>query len=219
MEKPIITIGREYGAGGHTVAKALSQQLGIPAYDKEIIKITAEESGLTESILQRTEESDGLGNLISWFLPSGGLSSYDRAILAQAQVIRNLAAQGPCIIVGRGADYILRDLPQVINVFLYADPADKLQRHGHLWRHPGAGGPPGAPLGRSPGVLLPLPHQEKVGGPKKLPSHPEHQPCGQTGLCRTHPSVRPPGYGSGEGDPVKNSQPQHPNRCCGCLFL
>ena len=100
MEKPIITIGREYGAGGHTVAKALSQQLGIPAYDKEIIKITAEESGLTESILQRTEESDGLGNLISWFLPSGGLSSYDRAILAQAQVI---------------------------NVFLYADPADKLQ--------------------------------------------------------------------------------------------
>ena len=127
MEKPIITIGREYGAGGHTVAKALSQQLGIPAYDKEIIKITAEESGLTESILQRTEESDGLGNLISWFLPSGGLSSYDRAILAQAQVIRNLAAQGPCIIVGRGADYILRDLPQVINVFLYADPADKLQ--------------------------------------------------------------------------------------------
>ena len=102
MEKPIITIGREYGAGGHTVAKALSQQLGIPAYDKEIIKITAEESGLTESILQRTEESDGLGNLISWFLPSGGLSSYDRAILAQAQVIRNLAAQGPCIIVGGG---------------------------------------------------------------------------------------------------------------------
>lgn len=209
MEKPIITIGREYGAGGHTVAKALSQQLGIPAYDKEIIKITAEESGLTESILQRTEESDGLGNLISWFLPSGGLSSYDRAILAQAQVIRNLAAQGPCIIVGRGADYILRDLPQVINVFLYADPADKLQYAMDTY----------GDTREQAAVLLPLPHQEKVGGPEKLPSHPEHQSCGQTGLCRTHPSVRPPGYGSGEGDPVKNSQPQHPNRCCGCLFL
>ena len=217
MEKPIITIGREYGAGGHTVAKALSQQLGIPAYDKEIIKITAEESGLTESILQRTEESDGLGNLISWFLPSGGLSSYDRAILAQAQVIRNLAAQGPCIIVGRGADYILRDLPQVINVFLYADPADKLQYAMDTYgdtREQAA-----RRVRHSDAARESYYHyltKKKWGD---LKNYHEHQSCGQTGLCRTHPSVRPPGYGSEEGDPVKNSQPQHPNRCCGCLFL
>ena len=127
MDTPIITIGREYGAGGHTVARIIAQRLGIPAYDKEIIKLTAEESGLNEAVLQSTEESDGLRKLISWFLPSGAVSTYDQAILAQAQVIRNIAAQGPCVIVGRGADYILRDLPNVVNVFLYANREDKLR--------------------------------------------------------------------------------------------
>ena len=136
------------------------------------------------------------------------------------QVIRNLAAQGPCIIVGRGADYILRDLPQVINVFLYADPADKLQYAMDTYgdtREQAA-----RRVRHSDAARESYYHyltKKKWGDLKKLPSHPEHQSCGQTGLCRTHPSVRPPGYGSGEGDPVKNSQPQHPNRCCGCLFL
>ena len=193
MDTPIITIGREYGAGGHTVARIIAQRLGIPAYDKEIIKLTAEESGLNEAVLQSTEESDGLRKLISWFLPSGAVSTYDQAILAQAQVIRNIAAQGPCVIVGRGADYILRDLPNVVNVFLYANREDKLRYAMDTY----GDSPEQAARRRRPGVLLPLPHQEKVGGSEELPPQPEHQPRGQGSLRGAHPPVRPAGGGGG----------------------
>lgn len=125
--KHIITIGREYGAGGRSVAKRISAVLGIPHYDKEIIKMTAEKTGLTEELIQGTEEHDAGRTLFSWLFPSGSISAYDQAILAQAQTIRRIAEQGPCVIVGRGADYILRDLPNVVNVFLYAEKKDKLQ--------------------------------------------------------------------------------------------
>ena len=125
--KQIITIGREYGAGGHTVAKRIAAVLKIPYYDKEIIKIAAEKSGLTEEMIKGTEEHDTGRSLLSWIFPSGSISAYDRAILAQAQTIRRIAEEGPCIIVGRGADYILRDVPNTVNVFLYAHWKDKLQ--------------------------------------------------------------------------------------------
>lgn len=125
--KHIITIGREYGAGGHTVAKRIAAVLKIPYYDKEIIKIAAEKSGLTEEMIKGTEEHDTGRSLLSWIFPSGSISAYDRAILAQAQTIRRIAEKGPCIIVGRGADYILRDVPNTVNVFLYAHWKDKLQ--------------------------------------------------------------------------------------------
>lgn len=123
--KTIITIGREYGAGGRTVAKLLSDRLGIPHYDKEIITLAAEKSGLPEQAIRGPEQGSGK-TLLSWFLPRGPMSAYDQAILAQANIIRKLAEEGPCIIVGRGADYILRDREDVLNVFLYADQADKL---------------------------------------------------------------------------------------------
>ena len=125
--KHIITIGREYGAGGHTVAKRIAAVLKIPYYDKEIIKIAAEKSGLTEEMIKGTEEHDTGRSLLSWIFPSGSISAYDRAILAQAQTIRRVAEEGPCIIVGRGADYILRDVSNTVNVFLYAHWKDKLQ--------------------------------------------------------------------------------------------
>lgn len=123
--KTIITIGREYGAGGRTVAKLLSDRLGIPHYDKEIITLAAEKSGLPEQTIRGPEQGSGK-TLLSWFLPRGPMSAYDQAILAQANIIRKLAEEGPCIIVGRWADYILRDREDVLNVFLYADQADKL---------------------------------------------------------------------------------------------
>ena len=125
--KHIITIGREYGAGGRTVARRISDVLEIPYYDKEIITLAAEKSGLTEEMIQGTEEHDTGRSLLSWFFPSGSIPTYDRAILAQAQTIRRIAQDGPCVIVGRGADYILRDLPNIVNVFLYAERRDKLQ--------------------------------------------------------------------------------------------
>lgn len=127
MSKQIITIGREYGAGGRSVAKKISEVLGIPYYDKDIIKMTAEKTGFTEEMIHDTEEREIGRNIFNWFMPSGASSSYDQAILAQAQTIRHIAKQGPCVIVGRAADYILRDLPNVVNVFIYADPEDKIQ--------------------------------------------------------------------------------------------
>ena len=106
--KHIITIGREYGAGGRSVAKRISDLLGIPHYDKEIIQLAAEKTGLSEEMIRGTEEHESGKTLLNWFLPSGSASAYDQAILAQAQTIRKIAEQGPCVIVGRGADYILR---------------------------------------------------------------------------------------------------------------
>lgn len=125
--KHIITIGREYGAGGRTVAKRLSEVLGIPFYDKDIIKLTSEKTGFSEDMIKDTEEQNMARNIFNWLMPNSSSSSYDTAIMAQAQTIRRLAKEGPCIIVGRGADYILRDMPNVINVFLTADEEDKIQ--------------------------------------------------------------------------------------------
>ena len=125
--KTIITIGREYGAGGRTVAKLLSDRLGIPHYDKEIITLAAEKSGLPEQTIRGPEQGSGK-TLLSWFLPRGPMSAYDQAILAQANIIRKLAEEGPCIIVGRGADYILRDDPRRLSVFVHAPLDERVRR-------------------------------------------------------------------------------------------
>lgn len=123
----IITIGREYGAGGRTIAKRISELTGIPYYDKDIIKLTAEKTGFSEEMIQDTEEQTMARTIFNWFMPTATASSYDKAIMAQAQTIRKIAKEGPCVIVGRGADYILRDFPNVINVFVYAEEEDKIQ--------------------------------------------------------------------------------------------
>ena len=123
----IITIGREYGAGGRTIAKRISEILGIPYYDKDIIKLTAEKTGFSEDMIHDTEEQSMARTIMNWLMPSGAASAYDKAIMAQAQTIRKIAKEGPCVIVGRGADYILRDFPNVVNVFVYAEEEDKVK--------------------------------------------------------------------------------------------
>lgn len=123
----IITIGREYGAGGRTIAKRISEILGIPYYDKDIIKLTAEKTGFSEEMIQDTEEQSMARTIMNWLMPSGAASAYDKAIMAQAQTIRKIAKEGPCVIVGRAADYILRDFPNVVNVFVYAEEEDKIK--------------------------------------------------------------------------------------------
>lgn len=123
----IITIGREFGAGGRSIAKKISEMTGIPYYDKDIIKITAEKTGISEEMLQATEDSETRRNVLNWLMSTNMASSYDKAIMVQAEMIRILAKKGPCIIVGRGADYILRDFPGVVNVFVHADMEDKIK--------------------------------------------------------------------------------------------
>lgn len=87
---------------GRSVAKRISDLLGIPHYDKEIIQLAAEKTGISEEMIRGTEEHESGKTLLNWFLPSGSASAYDQAILAQAQTIRKIAEQGPCVIVGRG---------------------------------------------------------------------------------------------------------------------
>lgn len=123
----IITIGREHGSGGWEIAQYISHILKTPFYDKEIIRLTAEQTGLTEEMIQGTEESEAGRRFFSWFPVNGMASAYDQAIVAQAHAIRTLARKGPCVMVGRGADYILRDFPNVVNVFIHGDWEEKLR--------------------------------------------------------------------------------------------
>lgn len=130
MEKKIITISREFGAGGRTVGRIVAEQLGIPFYDKELVEQVAQESGFAAKFIEEHGEHSPNKSIFSYaFSPQGvpgvmnGLSSSDYLWNVQCNVIMQLADQGACVIVGRNADYILKDRPDVLNVFLHADLA------------------------------------------------------------------------------------------------
>jgi len=112
----VITISREYGSGGRYVAQLLAKKLNIPCYDREIIRLTAKESGFTRDFVEQADE-----NKNSFY------ENDDRMFIAEAKVIKKLAKK-PCIIVGRCADYILRDNKNIIKVFLYSDVSSKEKR-------------------------------------------------------------------------------------------
>ena len=126
----IITIGREFGSGGREIGYKLAQKLGIPFYDKEIITYATQEGALSPDILERYEESVQFGtfmhgayNVYSLYHP---VSITDRVFLAQQKVIKELAEKGPCVIVGRCANYILGD--RAISVFVRADLEARIAR-------------------------------------------------------------------------------------------
>ena len=117
----IITISRQFGSGGRTIGKKLAEKLGIPCYDQEIIAAVAKESGFSKDYI--AEHGDDvnttwMGNI---FHMGGSLSNQDVMWVAQSNVVRELAAKGPCVIVGRCADYILRDDYKLLKVFVFAD--------------------------------------------------------------------------------------------------
>lgn len=137
MKKSIITISRQFGSGGRNIAKRLAEELEIPFYDKEIISKAAEESGIDEETFikerERTSRSYYFFGAIAYTLGSpmtmsSDLSLNDRIYIAQAEVIRELAEQGPCVIVGRCADEILSDNENVLNVYIHADIKDRINR-------------------------------------------------------------------------------------------
>lgn len=125
--KRIITITREYGSGGHDLGKALAQELGIPFYDKEIINMTAEESDMTKQFVSQNEQfisPDWIRDAILHDYESPlehSLSPRDILFVAQSRVIRKIAEQESCVIVGRCANYVLKDFPDVIKIFCYSD--------------------------------------------------------------------------------------------------
>ena len=137
MDK-IITISRQYGSGGREIGRRLAEEFGIPFYDNELITRAAKESGYAEVAFETAESRANNSLLYSIARGTAGfggqdigysnLSLDDKIYLAQADVIRKCAAEGPCVIVGRCADYILRKLDNVVHVFVYADLPFRAER-------------------------------------------------------------------------------------------
>ncbi|MDR1719500.1 MAG: cytidylate kinase-like family protein [Dysgonamonadaceae bacterium] len=134
----IITIGRQLGSGGRTIGKMLAQQLEIPCYDRELIQMASQSSGLGKEFFEQADEKTKFhlfGNLLGWFSNPASYEGYlnnslrnESLFQIQSDVIRNLASQHSCIFVGRCADYILRDFPHCVRVFVAADIADRIRR-------------------------------------------------------------------------------------------
>lgn len=132
----IITIGRQCGSGGHEIGKKLAAKLGIAHYDKELLKLAAERSGLSAECVAMYDEAPTNSLLYSLSLGNYGMGieKYEmplhrRVFLAQFEVIQELADKGEsCVIVGRCADYALAQREQVINVFIQADIRQRIQR-------------------------------------------------------------------------------------------
>lgn len=130
----VITISREYGSGGHQAGELIAKQLGISFYDKELITLVAKESNFSEDFISQNEQklpSSLLYQMImqDYEAPLSRSLSYDDALfVAQSRVIRRIASEKPCVIVGRCANYILKNRPNTINLFLYADMSHKINR-------------------------------------------------------------------------------------------
>jgi cytidylate kinase len=134
MTNTIINVGRQFGSGGGYVAQAVGRKLGIPVYDNELISKAAEESGYSKSIFEGGEKRNSLFSMSSFFssgrIPfgeAGGFVSDDVLFRVQSEVIRNIAERGNAIIVGRCADYILRDL-DCLDVFVCAPMEFRIKR-------------------------------------------------------------------------------------------
>lgn len=134
MVNSVITISRQYGSGGRYVAKKLAEKLGIPYYDNEIITMAAKESGYSENMFEKAEQlsSHSLLYTVSMYGATtgmyGGVPLSDKIFLIQSDIIKKCAEKGPCVIVGRCADYILQDYPNVLNFYLYSDIDSRVKR-------------------------------------------------------------------------------------------
>jgi cytidylate kinase len=136
--RKVITISRQYGSGGREIGEKLAKEFGIPFYDGELITRASKESGFSEQAFEKAEDkvtnsllysiAMGMGSYGSNELGFTNLSLDDRIYLAQADVIRKIASEGPCVIVGRCADYILKDRKELVNVFVCANIKDRVKR-------------------------------------------------------------------------------------------
>ncbi len=134
----IITISRECGTGGHIIGEKLAKKLGVDFYDREIIEQTAKKSGFTNDFVE--EQGDRITNSILFNIANSltyanqvfagnGVSLADKVFFVQCDVIKELAAKGPCVFVGRCADYVLKDREDCINVFVHGKKEDKIKHY------------------------------------------------------------------------------------------
>ena len=131
MAKRIITISREFGSGGRFIGEKVAKKLGITYYDKNIISEIAEKSGLSPEYIQESAELSPKKGLFAYAFAGRditGKSVEDMVYEAQRKVILELAEKESCVIIGRNADFILRDWKDVLNVFIHGDMPEKIQR-------------------------------------------------------------------------------------------
>ena len=136
MAKRIITISREFGSGGRFIGEEVARKLGIAYYDKNIISQIAEKSGLSPEYIQENAELSPKKGLFAYALAGRditGKSVEDMVYEAQRKVILDLAKKEPCVIIGRNADYILKDRDDVLNVFIHGNMPEKIQRITDLY--------------------------------------------------------------------------------------
>ena len=136
MKKRIITISREFGSGGRFIGEEVAKKLGIAYYDKNIINEIAEKSGLSPEYIQENAELSPKKGLFAYAFAGRditGKSVEDLVYEAQRKVILELAEKEPCVIIGRNADYILKDRDDVLNVFNHGDTPEKIQRITRLY--------------------------------------------------------------------------------------
>ena len=137
MNKYVITIARGYGSGGRTIGKMLSEELGVPYYDRDLLRLASDDSGINEQLFAKADEKikksllfriaskEYKGELIP--PDSDDFVSNDNLFNYQAKIIKELAETESCIIIGRCADYVLRDYPNVVKLFVHAPLADCIE--------------------------------------------------------------------------------------------
>ena len=137
MRQFVITIGRQLGCGGKEIAERLARELGVKVYDKALLQAAACESGIDASLFEQADESESTSIFGGFFSIHGSMSEYfsgsscidnDSLFEIQSEAIRNIAQSESCIIVGRCAEYVLRDHPAMFSVFITADHNDRVER-------------------------------------------------------------------------------------------
>lgn len=128
MEPMVITIAREYASGGSEIAQAVADKLGIPLYNKELITRAAKKSGLTEEAIAASENQRSGSLIYSLYMMGNTMPLAGQVYILQSNVIKELASEGPCVILGRCGDYVLRERPNVLSVFVYAPLEDRIER-------------------------------------------------------------------------------------------
>ncbi|MCD8201600.1 MAG: cytidylate kinase-like family protein [Clostridia bacterium] len=130
--KRIITISRQFGSGGRTIGREVAEKLGIPYYNQDIINKTAEKSGMSSDYVRAHGEdkpsSNWFGNLVAATGAVGTIAPADLVWTTQKKIIEQFADAGPCVFIGRCADYVLRDRDDVIKVFIHAPKAFRANR-------------------------------------------------------------------------------------------
>ena len=139
MSKNIITISREFGSGGRTIGKEVAKKLGYEYYDKDLVKMVALETGLDEGFIEQEGEYASGKNILSYIFSSSnrpvmnGMTMDDFLWVMQRKIVLDIAEKGHCVIVGRCADYILKDRSDCLNVFVHSSMENRAERIVRLY--------------------------------------------------------------------------------------